>query len=236
MNDHAFADAARPTQVVCLRLPLRPYSLGHEILLLQQRNPLLTLSLTAFGELSFADQRKAIIRAVLICSNSWRQNQQPQKWLWLWRWKLKKIDWRVELVELRNYLFASKTSFPGPDPEADTICAKAIGYTPLKENRGRASGAPLMARLLQFVSGLDISRFGAECFYDFPFALANMLYETALEAEGAARIENQDELEEKEHLRKMRADAAAERRAQPEPTLVNATGLATPPPDLKGAE
>lgn len=231
-NDHAFADAARPTQVVCLRLPLLPYSLGHEILLLQQRNPLVSGSAQDFAKLSFDDQRKALVRAVLVCSNDWKHNQKPHKWMRIWRWMLRNVNWDMELVEFQNYLIAASAAFPGPDPEAADICAKTDGYTPQSEARGRAMGSPLISRLLHFVSRLDLESFGVECIYDFPMALANLIYETALESDGAARIENQDERDTKEEMKAHRAATAAKRAAEKE----KQSGLATPPPELGGQE
>ena len=52
MSSIVFADALRPSPVRILRLPMRPYSLGHELILLQQRNPLLFLTPDEFGKLT----------------------------------------------------------------------------------------------------------------------------------------------------------------------------------------
>lgn len=232
MHDAAFADAARPATVVCLRLPLLQYSLGHEILLWQQRNPILTLSAQEFGALSIIEQNHALIRAVIVCSNDWGRNKKRQRWLKIWGWMLSGVNWGSELDIFRKYLIQSRAAFPGPHSEADFACAKAGGYTPASAARGRISGAPLAARLLTFLLPIDIARWDVKCVYDFPFGLANMLYETALEADGAARIENVDEYDEKVAHLKWLADKEKESQSKPADT-----GLATMPPDLaKGDE
>ena len=67
MNELAFADSARPTPVVCLRLPLLPYSIGHDALLLSIRSPFL---FTGFDELTWHQQISVLKQAVLICNRT----------------------------------------------------------------------------------------------------------------------------------------------------------------------
>jgi hypothetical protein len=237
MHELAFADAARPTQVVCLRLPLRPYSLGHEILLLQQRNPILLLSRAQFNELSFEHQRQALLRATLICSNTWAQNKKRPRWLKLWVWTLRRTNWPLAIADFRNYLGSSRAAFPGPHPEADLRCAKAMGYTPLRNNTGRSAGAPLLARLINFVAARPPDPDLDSPIHDFPFALANLLYETELEAHGAARFENVDELDEKNDWLEMEREREERLKAEEAAGTAPASsaGLATTPPDLNDA-
>ena len=51
MHDALFADAARPERVSILHLLMLDYSIGHELLLWRQRNPLVTLSRAGFEAL-----------------------------------------------------------------------------------------------------------------------------------------------------------------------------------------
>ena len=68
MHELFFADAARPTPCVVLRLPLRPYAIGHELRLLARRNPFLCLSRSAFDELPVAQQITALVTAIVVAA------------------------------------------------------------------------------------------------------------------------------------------------------------------------
>src|SRR5579884_1995299 len=102
MHDLQFADAVRPARVVVLKLPLRPFSIGHELLLYRERNPLLFN-----GNFSEGQLHKALVQAANICSQSWSENIfKPRTWweryrsdrVWKkWERARRDCDWRVEL-------------------------------------------------------------------------------------------------------------------------------------------
>jgi hypothetical protein len=129
MNILAFADAARPARSVILGLLMLDYSIGHEIILLRQRNELVC---GGFEQLSEPGQRTAIIRAVLVCSRDWRQ--KPHRWLRLWGWMIRKADFALAVADFRNYR-AAGTTFPN--------------ILPAKEE-SRELGSPFLARLIAF--------------------------------------------------------------------------------------
>lgn len=230
MHELSFADAARPTPVVCLRLRLHPYTLGHEILLLKERNAVFLCPQEQFAALPLEQQIFAIKRFTLICSQSWEENAGRQKWLNLWGWLTRKADYSIELVEIRNYLAAAHAVLPPPTAEADEI---ENG----KPEKGRALGSPYLAQLINFATD-RLAIFGVKSVFNVPFALCGSLYFSKLESDGVFRVENSKEAETREKLDKIRADYEAEQAAAKENpaapgniTPIN-EGLATTPPDL----
>lgn len=187
MHDLAFADAARPTQVRCLRLVLRDYSLGHELLLLRSRNPLLCLPEAEFNELSLAEQIFAIRSAVAVCHQSWSDSQKPQRGIYLWSWLTRHADYASEIAEFRNYLNAAHQFLPRP---SQTAVEASLG----RQQKGRNLGAPFLAQLVNFIAP-RVRQFdvGVVSVWDFPFAIAHHLYFSQLESDGGMYIENQDE-------------------------------------------
>lgn len=194
MSDAAFADASRPAPVTILRVPLLDYSVGHELLLLRTRNALLS-SEADFNELPAQGQRKAIIRAVLICSRSWEKNKQADKWLWIWGRSIRRENFELAIADFRIYRNAG-SSFPAILPNKEDADARRLG-------------APYLARLIAY--GATV--FGSTVF-DSPFGMMQWLYFSHAESEGSCRIENeieeQERIQEAQHL----ADIKREREAK----------------------
>jgi hypothetical protein len=202
-----------------------PYSLGHEVLLLQERSPLLLFSVEQFSELPLVQQIYAIKRAALICSQTWGDNHKPQKWLRLWGWLTRNSDYSVAVAEFRNYLTAGRSL-----PSAPSKHAVEVLYGK-DDEKGRALGSPIMAQLYNYVSA-NLGKFNlsAATAWDAPYALAGMLCFAELESEGRLRIENAAEAEEQAGLEKIEREIDEE---QANETLTkNNAGLATSPPDL----
>lgn len=166
MNDLAFADAARPMPAVILRLRLKPYSIGHELLLQGQRNPIIG-NPSEFDSLPMKMQRLALVGAVMICERSWDEQDNPHRWLRLWGWLLRKANWKSEVSSFRNYRINGST-FPALLPIP-------------KNEEGRTPGGPFIARLL-LLSGIN---------YDCPLGLAQWIYSTHQECEGNCKIANE---------------------------------------------
>jgi hypothetical protein len=234
MHDLAFADSARPSRVVCLRRLLQPYSIGHEILLWQTRNPLLLATREEFDALPEADQAAALCRAVVVCSRNWLDNQKPVPRPRLWSWQLRKTDWPLALAQFRSYLSAGRTMLPTLNsaiPEDAEAYKIANNDEPLGGN-GRALGSPFLAQLILFArTTLDIPFLDT---LDIPFAIAGNLYFTHLENDGRLNIENAREAQVRSEMAQHRADAEAERAAQTEALkslhhLANPTGFAITP-------
>lgn len=77
MHDEAFADSVRPAPCVILRLPMRDYSIGHELLLYRRRNPFVTLDNPAkFSQLPPMEQHRAVLEAAQVCGRSWAENER----------------------------------------------------------------------------------------------------------------------------------------------------------------
>lgn len=189
MHDLNFCEAVKPRTPIILRLPMLSYSVGHEILLLNQINPLL-FDRHLFDKLPVDQQRAAIIRAALVCYRTWRQNQTPEKYLRLWSWLIRRSNWSAEIAEFRNYRSAGSQFPPVPKQEHYVIAAGLDG----KEEIGRFMGGSYLARLLTFLArGGLYKSIGFETPYDVPFGMANYLYLSELETDGAARIENERE-------------------------------------------
>lgn len=206
MHDAQFAAAARPARYSILRLPMRPYSIGHEILLLAQGNPILY---SGFDSLPANEQRAAVIRAALICSQDWLDNQKPHRWLGLWSWLNRNTDYALAIADFKNYRDAGST-FPNvPDKEAGRIASNMLGEEPRK---GRELGSPYLARVYNFICEkpeTEIRAHGKTTF-DFPLGLANFLYLTRLECDGDFKIENAKEMEIKNEMAGHREKIASE--------------------------
>ncbi len=94
--------AAAPQPPRCLGLQLRPYSLGHDIILHALDN-------------AFTQGRRDIndlLIGVFICSQSYRDWERASKSIWLpvflkvWGWFIRKRDFRVESEIFEQYLLA----------------------------------------------------------------------------------------------------------------------------------
>jgi hypothetical protein len=223
VHEISFADAVRPTPVVVLKLPLRPYSLGHEALLWHLQNPLLTHSWSQFNELSLQQQINSVLDAVWICANTWKQNQgEPFRRLKLkiWRWRLEGENFPLGIAEFRNYLAAGRKLPNGPTEHALEV------LYPKDEIRGRAPGSALLAQLYSYACSpaFAIQRQSADYaderrflttktpnVWDLPYSMVGHLYFTAMEMEGNARIENTQEREEQAELDKINREIAEEK-------------------------
>jgi hypothetical protein len=201
MHDALFAGAARPARYVILGLPMKSYSIGHELLLLESCNPIL---FNGFDSLDKVTQRQAAIRASLICSQDWCRNHRAHRWLKLWRWKNRNADYPLAIAYFRNFRKSGSLFPPTPDKEADGI-ANGPG-----EKKGRELGGPYLARLYNFVAAFPASeiKIHGKTAFDFPMGLANFLYLTNLECDGDLKIENAKEAEIKQEMIDNRAKIA----------------------------
>jgi hypothetical protein len=198
MHELQFADAVQPDTCAVLKLGLRPFSIGHEILLFSRRNALL---LENFDSLPAHLKRAALIQAVNVCSQTYAQNLfVPSSWgerrrsrkVWAkWDRALRSVDWEVETRKFQDYLRAGSK---GPPVERG------------EQSNGRDPGAPFHAGLIQFlIEALRLTE--AECF-DYPLSLAKFHYYAAAEATGAVRIINAAEYEFEESCRLKDLEAA----------------------------
>lgn len=193
MIDCAFADASRPARCVIARLPMLDYSIGHELLLLRNRNPLVLISLAEFDKLSKPQQIFSIIQAVMICSRTWAENKKPFRWQRLWEWTSRRTDWPLAIAEFRNYRAQGSTMPLTRSP---------------KESEGRSLQGPHLARVLTCV-GFSL---------DIPLGLAQWMYCCEMERQGAMRIKGDKdtdwETSRDEDIARLEAEIRAEQAAK----------------------
>jgi hypothetical protein len=221
MHELAFADATRQARSVVLQLELRPYAIGHELILTAQRSPLVAPA-EDFTKLDLPGKFQSLINAVLVCSRNWRDNAAPCSPRWLRRFERRNraADWPAEISAFQAYRSAGTLFPPPPTEHANIICNRAD-----EEAGGRELGSPYLARLYNFLCGLpagEIANHG-ETVFDFPFGLGNFLFLSALESEGSLRIENRKEQEAGGEFEKLMAEIHAER-ADPPSSDFGATG------------
>lgn len=177
MHDAAFAGAAVPAPIRILRLVLRPYSVGHALWLQAALNPL------AEENSGLSVKPYHVIEAVWTCSCTWRElRRQHEGWLTLlkvavWRRRSRRLDLALAGAEFQNYRRAG-SSFP-------PIESAGAG--------GRIGGAPLLARVIQFLVA-NLRKSEAEAM-DFPLGLAYWHLAAWQESEGALKILNAGEME-----------------------------------------
>jgi hypothetical protein len=189
MHDLPFADAIRPAAVRVLQLLMLPYSVGHELILLRQRNPLLLASAEEFARLNAEEQRFAIIAAADVCSQGWaeyhaaytRWQQHRLDRIWRkWRKAIHEEDYAPAIATWRNYRQAGSADFPTEE-------------MPHTGGDFRYFGQPELVSLLNFLA--ITLRFSEAQVFDYPLGLARMRRLAWLESEGAVRITNAAEAE-----------------------------------------
>jgi len=188
-----WALAAFPLETSVLKLRLRPYSCGHEILLCQINSPLVL-----GGELSWND----LFVAALICSQTFAEGRnlivQPSKVKWFARaWglvlRLSNCPLQVELKKLQAHIKTGSWA-----PETNEL---KTGYNT------RTLKAPRVYRLIPLLfAKLGLSESEA---LDFPMARANAYAAAEADKEGTIDLRggsNEDTL--LSHLDDLEARAA----------------------------
>jgi|GEM_PF-2896583 len=209
MHELMFADSARPAPCLCLRLPLRPYSVGHELLLLQQRNPFLCLSRAEFDALPADQQMAALVKAVLVCYRPAAAHGQPEKWLRLWQWLNRHTNYPLAIAEFRNYLLAGRNLIPAlsAGDERDKE-AYEIANGGEKMTAGRPMGSPLVANLIHFcIHELNLTPAAA---LEQAFGYVGNLYFAQLEGKGCLYVENHQEAAARAEMVAKRAEVRTE--------------------------
>jgi hypothetical protein len=215
MQDALYADAIKPARVNILKLPLRDYSLGHELLLLRERNPFLMQTPFGFSQLPMEQRIFALHRATWICSNTHQQNEGESfvwfklKQLRFLRRKLTMDDYALAAAEFWNYLNAGRGT-----PRLSKRRQKS------GEEAGRPFGAPILPQLFQFVLTLpEIKGQKVNAAWDYPFSAAIWRYFVHLEMEGSIQIENADEEETRLKVEQFEREYAEEQEALKEKEL-----------------
>ncbi|MEN6533319.1 MAG: hypothetical protein ABFD89_06625 [Bryobacteraceae bacterium] len=199
MHDALFADAARPERVSVLNLLMLDYSIGHELLLWQQRNPLAVLSRDGLAALDEHEQREAVMNAALACSRPWHGLPKTKAELAAWGRQTRRLKTEAEVDKFRAYRAAGSQTLPTRD-------IPKTGGAPF-----HYFGSPEAAMLLLFVQPL-YQDFGYATPFDFPLGLARTLYLTDAETKGNVWVKNFHDLKDEERV-------AAFEKSNPESTL-----------------
>lgn len=171
MHEALLAQAALPAPSVICGLLMRPYSLGHELFLVREANPILTDPVMA--------DKGHLLQAAWICSCTFREcKETPYAWLsWLKQqivlWRNRKTDVTKEISRWLEYrkqgcleFKRSEITYPGES--------------------SRRVGAPVLLQLHSFVMAyLRLPEFEA---WDYPAGLAKMRWQAHWETEGCYRI------------------------------------------------
>jgi hypothetical protein len=189
MHESVLARAALPAPTTCLGRRLLPYSIGHELWLAREGNPVLR------GMVS------GLPAAVLICSRTWDQLRamDSERWLSLdlalWHWRARRMDHARELARFIAYRADGLLEFPLSD-----VARRDRGQTP------RLSGTPFILRLQQWLMlHLRLSESRA---WDYPVGLAKMRWAAHWEQEGGLDVYSQHDAEFDEFVAEQEAIAA----------------------------
>lgn len=184
MHDTTLADAARPVRVSILGLPMRDYSIGHEILLWRSENSFVTHTESGFDQLPEQKQKTDLFDALFTCERSWVDNFTPVRFPCLFGWTRRHADFEAAYKAFRQYRGLGSLSI------------KTINMPRSNGGHYHYFGAPEAARLFLFVLDKNLhTANGIESPYDFPFGLARILYLTQIESEGGIWVENQHDRE-----------------------------------------
>jgi hypothetical protein len=179
MHEAAYSQAALPAPARVLGLNLKPFSLGHELFLIREQNPLSV----ALGNNNVGALVAALPAAALFCSQSFEEihAMNSDRWIGLkmklWNRRLKRFNFGKELAIFLEYRSRGTMQFPSEAPTNE---------------KGRPFGAPLLLSLHQFIR--RGTRTDAEA-WNYPYGLAMMHYGAWLESEGRLKIKNAYEAE-----------------------------------------
>lgn len=196
MHETEFADAFRPKRFTVLLLPLVDYTIGHEVVLWQKRNPLVT-SPASFCIFPAEEQSRALAEAALVCS------QKQPRFVARWVRKFSRLDLNDEAEKFLQYRACGSQDLP--TVQMPRTPGAAFHYF----------GAPELARLINYVTashGVMIAAHFDGSPLNFPMGLARMLYVAESESGGFAWVRNQQD-EERE------ADRRRFEEANPESTF-----------------
>lgn len=180
MHDATFADAFRPPRFTVLRLDLMDFTIGHELLLWQRRNPLVVTPHEEFNQLPWNVKIKALSQAVLICC------RRTPRWASAWGRRCSRLDFDAEVQTFRDYRAAGSLDLP------TAKMPKTQGHP------YHYFGGPELARLINYVTrrhSVMIQTHFSGSPLNFPLGLARILYLVEAETDGGVWIKNHLDLE-----------------------------------------
>jgi hypothetical protein len=237
-HEFVFADVASPRQHFCLTLPLLDFSIGHRLIFMRQRNPLVFGDEAEFNKLPSETRIFWLIESVTVCNQSYAFRQKleksPTRWM-LWQFNRNSKQWRKLREKSQAEFLKAARADTSRIPDLNEWWALEIAefrnylnssriVTDFKFKRepfpflpcaampgekGRSRGAPYEVTLIQFLIQMKLCKNADEAM-EYPFALAEMHYLTHLEGEGAIKILNSEEIEFKEMCEARDLEAAKE--------------------------
>jgi hypothetical protein len=185
MHDQDFCSSFQPDPATVFGVRLETFAIGHELALIRQGNPLVTMGEASFEELDRDARKLALAMALEICGRVG----------FLRRWKVVVAIYRAkpeglagEIKDFRDYRSAGSRDLP---------------LAKMPKQHGvpwRYFGAPALASLLNYVTErhelLIKTHFGGSPL-NFPLGLAQILYSTHLEGAGMVWVKNAQEMEVK---------------------------------------
>ena len=189
---------------------MHDFSIGHRLILLRQRNPLLWASEADFNSLPFEQQIMWLISAATVCSlpinpGFWTKLKHSfdvrcNRWI---RRKFNQADWALEIANFRNYLAASQIITRYEDRREGFPFMPTVSGT---DSESRSLGGPYDATLIQFL--VKIFRLTQSEAMQYPVGLAQSHFLVHLEREGGLKILNGEEMDFKDYSRQRDMEAA----------------------------
>jgi hypothetical protein len=173
-----------------LGLPMKPYSIGHELLI--QTEP----------ENKSIEQ--SLARACVICSNTWEENRNLDRDIlilfkfWIWKKRVRRNKWNADLESLKFAAYRANGSLAFPISDR---------VDPSRE-RGPTPGTPFLLQLHQFM--VIHFRLKEHEAWDYPYGMAILNWTCYWEQQGKMRVKNAQEIE----FEKFIAEQEAEGRKQ----------------------
>jgi hypothetical protein len=178
MHESLMARAVLPAPVRIYGIELLPLSLGHQLFLIRENNPL-----AIGGECMPAD----LFEAMWICSSRYTELRNARNSLayipklWLLRRRAKKYNPETELKAFREYIEDGSLELP----------VSEMPRVRQSSEPTRPPGAPFLLRLHQFV--MTHHKLSAPDAWDFPFGEAKIRWATHWEQQGGLDIYNEHE-------------------------------------------
>ena len=205
MHEPLLSNAAMPQTPRIFRVSLRPYSLGHELHLHRRSSPFVTKTYGEICAMSRPEKLAATMQAVEVCSRDFAGNFTPARHWGLWRRYCEWCDLKAAVQSFWGYITEGHAAFESELPSGE-------GYTT------RVIGAPEALRLYQFVCATlprrEIALYSTRkraTAWDYPFALATMMKQSASESAGELSIYNWTNKALDDYAAQREAEKAAEK-------------------------
>jgi hypothetical protein len=188
MHEPLLAQAALPAPARICGIPLRRYSLGHELFLIREKSPFLFGGFVSPGDL---------LEVIWICASDYEGCQRSQStWLYLFKlWLVKRAVQRSikrktferEVAAFREYRESGCLEFPLSD------VIKPGAAIP------RSPGTPFPLRLQQFL--MVTLRLNENEAWDYPVGMAKCRWAAHWEEQAGLEVYNEDNAEMDRQIR-----------------------------------